>query len=103
MSVNMYIINVLHSYRVRLINTDFDVLSQKINTLFPNEHQAFYYVSPKLEGPSQKVSKGKLPDFYRNKLDECRQIGLIQKKRKWTDEEINDSDIESNINPEGSD
>jgi len=46
------------------------------------------------------VSKGKLPDFYRNKLDECRQSGLTQKKRKGTDENINDSDTESSINSE---
>jgi len=86
--------------RVRLFNADFDVLSKKIRNLFPNEQQAFYYVPPKSEGPSQKVSKGKLPDFYRNKLDECRQIGLTQKKRKRTDENINDSDTESSINSE---
>jgi hypothetical protein len=47
------------------------------------------------------VSKGKLPDFYRNKLDECRQIGLIQKKQKRTYENVNDSDIESSINSNG--
>ncbi|XP_032689890.1 uncharacterized protein LOC116853121 [Odontomachus brunneus] len=77
---------------------NFDVLSQKIRALFPNEQQAFYYVPPKSEGPSQKVSKGKLPDFYRNKLDVCRQIGLI--KMKKTDENIDDSNIELHINPE---
>ncbi|XP_024885982.1 uncharacterized protein LOC112463699, partial [Temnothorax curvispinosus] len=81
---------------VRLVNGDFDILSHKINNLFPNERQAFYYVPPKCEGPSQKVSKGKLPDFYRNKLDECRQIGLVQKKRKRIDD-IDDI-LESNIN-----
>lgn len=47
------------------------------------------------------MSKGKLPDFYRNKLDECRLIGLVQRKRKKTDENINDLDIESNIEPNG--
>ncbi|XP_024883588.1 uncharacterized protein LOC112462188 [Temnothorax curvispinosus] len=85
---------------VRLTNADFDILSQKIRNLFPNERQAFYYVPPKSEGPSQKISKGKLPDFYRNKLDECRQIGLIQKKRKKTGEDIDELDIDSSINPE---
>ncbi|XP_011706165.1 PREDICTED: uncharacterized protein LOC105461364 [Wasmannia auropunctata] len=73
---------------IRLSNADFDILSQKINYLFPNEQQAFYYVPPKSEGPTQKISKGKLPDFYRNKLDECRQLGLIQRKRKKIDENI---------------
>lgn len=87
--------------RVRLLNADFDILSKKIQNLFPNEQQAFYYVPPKSEGPSQKISKGKLPDFYRNKLDECRQIGLIERKRKRTSENINNSDIELSINSEG--
>lgn len=90
-------------FRVRLVNGDFDILSQKINKLFPNERQAFYYVPPKSEGPSQKVSKGKLPDFYRNKLDECRQIGLVQKKRKRIDDNINDLDLESSISPTSND
>lgn len=76
-----------------MVNGDFDILLQKINNLFPNERQAFYYVSPKSEGSFQKVSKGKLPDFYRNKLDECRQIGLVQKKQKRIDDIL-----ESNIN-----
>lgn len=49
------------------------------------------------------MSKGKLPDFYRNKLDECRQFGLTQKKRKKCNENINDSDIESSINSNGND
>lgn len=87
--------------RVRLLNADFDILSQKIRNLFSNEQQAFYYVPPKSEGPSQKISKGKLPDFYRNKLDECRQIGLVQSKRKRTDKNIDDLDIESEISSEG--
>lgn len=86
-----------------MVNADFDILSQKITNLFPNEQQAFYYVPPKSEGPSQKISKGKLPDFYRNKLDECRQIELTpRKKQKKTTENIDDSDIESiSISPEG--
>jgi len=33
--------------RVRLLNADFDILSKKIQNLFPNEQQAFYYVPPK--------------------------------------------------------
>lgn len=81
-------------------NADFDILSQKIQKLFPNERQAFYYVPPKCEGPSQKISKGKLPDFYRNKLDECRQIGLIENKQKRTD---NSDNTESNVDPKGND
>lgn len=87
-------------YRTRLVNADFKSLSQKIQNLFPNEQQAFYYVPPKSEGPCQKISKGKLPDFYRNKLDECRQIGLIERKRKRSvDPVTNDSDSESSVSP----
>jgi len=36
------------------------------------------FIPPKSERP-QKVSKGKLSDFYRNRLDECRQITLHKK------------------------
>lgn len=82
-----------------MVNNDFDILSQEINKLFPNERQAYYYVPPKSEGPSQKVSKGKLPDFYRNKLEECRQIGLVQRKRKKSDDNNDDLDLESSISP----
>lgn len=86
-----------------MVNGDFGILSQKIHELFPNERQAFYYVPPKSEGPSQRVSKGKLPDYYRNKLDECRKIGLVQKKRKRNDDNTDDSDSESSVSPASND
>lgn len=92
---------MLNSPRNRLLNVDFDILSQKIRNLFPNEQQGFYYVPPKSEGPSQKISKGKLPDFYRNKIDECRQSGLIPRKRKSTCSDIDDSDVAISFSRDG--
>lgn len=68
--------------------------------IFPNE-PSIYYVAPKTEGPPQKISKGKFPDFYRNKLDECCSLGLVKKRKRpdsSSEEELLPSDTCEGIN-----
>lgn len=44
--------------------------------------QETYYVAPKTEGKKQKISKGKLPDRYRNHRHRLIVAGLIPKRRQ---------------------
>ncbi|XP_024887759.1 uncharacterized protein LOC112464792, partial [Temnothorax curvispinosus] len=81
---------------ISLKNEHFEFIATQIAKIFPTENSSIYYVAPKTEGPQQKISKGKLVDSYRNKLRECRKCGLINRKRKRSqdDEEI-EEDAES--------
>ena len=57
-----------------------------------------YYIPPKTEGPQQLISKGKLPDKYRNWLYDNAKLGLIprkSKKKSYTDEAYLPDEIES--------
>ena len=71
--------------RFDLQNHHYELLGQLVCKLFPNENLSIYYVHPKTEGPNQKISKGKIPDAYRNKLRILRNAEIIPRKRKQND------------------
>ena len=80
--------------RFALQNHHYEVLGKLVCKLFPTENLSIYYVDPKTEGPNQKISKGKIPDAYRNKLRILRNAEIIPRKRKQNDN-ISDNDDDS--------
>ena len=86
---------LIHLFSSKIRNAELQMLAEGIAKIFPEESLFMYYVPPKTEGASQKISKGKLPDFYRNKVDDCRQLGLISRKRAQEDRESDDDESES--------
>lgn len=73
---------ILFIFFFRVYNHEWESLSKKIVQAFPTELAGAYYVAPLTEGPSQKISKGKLVDRFRNNLRLLKTAGLLPKKKK---------------------
>lgn len=67
----------------------YEILAKKICSLFPTGGLEIYYVEPKTEGPQQKISKGKIPDSFRNKLRVLRDLDVLPNKRRKSNDNEN--------------
>ncbi|XP_043478594.1 uncharacterized protein LOC122508962 isoform X2 [Leptopilina heterotoma] len=76
-------------------NHHFNILAKKIVEVFPKEDERIYYIPPKTDGPQQLLSRGKLPDKYRNWITAQKKIGFSREKE--TDEQCDDGEQATNI------
>ena len=60
----------------------FDIISDKIIALFPNEEKALYYAAPYSLSPYQTHARGKIRNIYYKTLTEYRNLNMIPKKKK---------------------
>lgn len=65
--------------RPRMQNHHFSVLAKKIVTVFPKEDERIYYIPPKTDGHQQILSRGELPDKYRNWIT-TKKLGFSREK-----------------------
>ena len=83
-------------YRFKFKKFHYELLARKICKLFSTAGIAIYYVEPKTEGLRQKISKGEIPDSFRNKVRILRNLEIIPGKRKLVDSEVDDNKLSKN-------